>query len=321
MKKIAIIGLACVDIVASPVNEYPEMGSIFPTDSIKQFVGGNAANSSIHFCRLGVGENISLCCHLGDDPMGRFVIEELKNHGVDTQYAVMDPTVDTTVSIVYINTEVNDRYAVLCPKSAYAFRRADIPDAFIDQSDIVFVTGHMMLGQFDYECADFFKECKEKGKFTVLDVMWDLQGKWMEKIEKVLPYIDLFMPSYDECRYMTGTEDIREMIRIYREKGTRDMVIKWGKHGVVIAKYGEEPYIVAPCENVNVLDTVGAGDAFCTGTLTALAMGKPLQEAAQLGSAVSAFCIQGSGTYSGVRSLEETVAFLKDHPARIQPLA
>ena len=45
------------------------------------------------------------------------------------------------------------------------------------------------------------------------------------------------------------------------------------------------------------------------------------EPSAQLGSAVSAFCIQGSGTYSGVRSLEETVAFLKDHPARIQPLA
>ena len=51
----------------------------------------------------------------------------------------------------------------------------------------------------------------------------------MEKIEKVLPYIDLFMPSFDECRYMTGSEDIREMIRIYREKGSRDMVIKWDK--------------------------------------------------------------------------------------------
>ncbi|MBC8570883.1 carbohydrate kinase family protein [Zongyangia hominis] len=320
MKKIAVIGLACVDIVASPVNDYPEMGSIFPTDSIKQFVGGNAANSSIDFCRLGVGKDISLCCHLGDDPLGHFVIQELKNHGVDTQYAAMDPSVDTTVSIVYINTQVNDRYAVLCPSSAYAFRSADIPAQMIDESDIVFVTGHMMLGKFDYECNEFLKACQEKGKFTVLDVMWDLQGKWMEKIEKALPYIDLFMPSYDECRYMTGTEDIREMLRVFREKGSKDIVIKWGKRGVVIAKYGEEPYIITPCENVEVLDTVGAGDAFCTGTLTGLAMGKDLEEAAKLGSAVSAYCIQGAGTYSGVRSLEETVAFLKDHPTQKLPL-
>ena len=94
------------------------------------------------------------------------------------------PLWDTTVSIVYINTEVNDRYAVL-PQICLRLR-GPISRRFHRSSDIVFVTGHMMLGQFDYECADFFKEWKEKAP-TVLMLVGSA-GEMDGKIEKVLPY-------------------------------------------------------------------------------------------------------------------------------------
>ena len=144
------------------------------------------------------------------------------------------------------------------------------------------------------ELAAFFKEMKERGKMTVMDTAWDSSGRWLCRIEKALAYTDLFMPSFEEARALSGVEDPFEMADFFFDRGCGSVVIKLGKEGALLCKSREERTLVPIIEGVNVKDTTGAGDAFCAGVVSSLTYGKTLAEAVEVGSILAASVITSS---------------------------
>ena len=242
MKKILCIGSVTTDVIVTPADTIPTPGTLRYVDSVSTHVGGCASNAAIDLAKLGVP--VALACKVGEDNFGTFVRSEAAAAGVDVSGVVSDPSVSTTVSIVCISS-TGERSFLYNPGSTSAFTKADIPEALVDECDIIFVAGAMLLTSFDGKpCAEFMKECQEKGKYTVMDTAWDSEDVWMPKVQEVLPYLDLFMPSIEEAARLTGEEDPNRIADRFFAMGVKNVIVKWGKHGALVCPAGGERMVL-----------------------------------------------------------------------------
>ena len=101
LKKILCIGSVTTDVIVTPADTIPTPGTLRYVDSVSTHVGGCASNAAIDLAKLGVP--VALSCKVGDDNFGSFVRSEAAAAGVDVSGVVADPSVSTTVSIVFIS--------------------------------------------------------------------------------------------------------------------------------------------------------------------------------------------------------------------------
>ena len=132
----------------------------------------------------------------------------------------------------------------------------------------------------------------------------------MEDIGPCLPYTDLLFVNDSEAEMLTGSKDLREAARILRQAGATDVVIKVGPKGCILF-IGEEEHAV-PGYAVNAKDTTGAGDCFVGGFLAAIQRGHDYWAAAKVANAAGALNVQNVGAATGVRSWEETQAWMRN---------
>lgn len=308
MKKILCIGGVTADIMVKPVNQLPLPGTLEAVDDICMFVGGCAANTAIDLGRLGA--TTSLCCKIGNDAFGAFVLSQLRKNNVNTEPVVVEEGVGTSVSIVNVNSE-GERNFLHNPGSTAYLRPEDMEDKLLEEHDIVFIGSAMLLPRFDGKpAADFLKKAQEMGKYTVLDTVWDFEDIWFPKIREELQYLDLFMPSIEEAIKLTNKDDVDEIVDEFFALGAKNVIIKVGKQGAYICEKGKERYYAKPYFQKNPVDTNGAGDSFCAGFLCGLAKGWAYERCAMFANAVGSHCIMEKGAYNGVVHMDKIQAFM-----------
>lgn len=208
MKKILCVGSVTADIMVKPADSIPTPGTLRGVESISMHVGGCAANAAIDLAKLGVP--VRLCCRLGQDQFGDFVLQTAREAGVDTSATVQAAEPGTTISVVCIQSG-GERSFLYYPGSAGAFCIGDIPKGAADGCDIVFVAGAMILSSFDGEpCAAFLREMRGQGKFTVLDTGWDFEDVWLPKLAEALPFWTCSCPAMRRRSNSAGGQNFRK---------------------------------------------------------------------------------------------------------------
>jgi sugar/nucleoside kinase (ribokinase family) len=100
---------------------------------------------------------------------------------------------------------------------------------------------------------------------------------------------------------------------VFRTKGAKNIVIKLGKDGCYVKPEYDQGFYTPTYLDVEVIDTSGAGDAFCAGFLTGLAKGWDIRECARFANAVGTHCVMAIGTTTGIKTLEQIVSFMEKH--------
>lgn len=312
MKKICCIGSVTTDIILSPVDALPAPGMLQKIGSASTHVGGCASNAAIDLARLGAPA--LLCCKVGKDNFGDFVLRTCEEAGVDTRGVIRDGSVSTTTSAVCVNSE-GERSFLYCPGSTSALRAGEIPRGLLEECDFIFVGGAMLLTAFDgAPCGELLRDMRERGKFTAMDTACDFDGVWLPKIREALPGLDLFMPSYDEAARLSGETKLSKIADFFFDCGVGQVIVKIGSDGAYFAPSREERFLLPTYREVRPVDTTGAGDSFCAGFLCGLALGWSFEEAGRLANAVGTHCIQAVGASAGIPSLEAVLAYMKHHP-------
>ncbi len=311
MKKVLCIGSVTTDVIVSPADSVPTPGTLRAVDSVSTHVGGCAANAAIDLGRLGVPA--VLCCKLGADSFGDFVEETVRASGAGTRGIVRDPAVNTTVSIVCVQSS-GERSFLYCPGSTSAFTVADVPDALLEEADIVFIAGAMLLTAFDGAgAAQVLERARRMGKTTVMDTAWDFQDVWLPKVKAALPHLDLFMPSVEEAAKLTGETEPERIADRLLEMGPKSVVVKTGKTGALLCPAGGPRQQVPTWRSVKAVDTTGAGDAFCAGFLAGMAQGWDFTRCGVFANAVGTHCVMAIGASTGIRPIAEIEAFIREN--------
>jgi len=274
---ISIIGNVNVDVIVRHAAELPPPGREWIVEDVSMRVGGAAAITALTATRLGARPLLVGC--VGDDRFGEFVMDELESDGLDPTIHVL-PGMTTGVSIAF-EAPARDRSFLLSLGSLSAFEPSMVPDAALD-ARYVLLCGYFTLPRLRGDWArKLLDRARANGATTLLDSGWDPEG-WREptvnEVLTLLPHIDVFLPNRDEADALTGEPDPIDAARALAERSGGTVVVKLGPQGCVAIHSGSE-VVRARARPVEVIDTVGAGDAFNAGLITALASGASLEDA------------------------------------------
>ena len=317
MSDIVNVGICCVDAIGQTISDYPPPGGLRLFDKLTLTTGGNALNCSIALAKMGVP--CDMIVKVGGDTLGDFVIGEAKRYGINAAGVVRDSNIHTPYTFVCVMPDGQRSFFHTMGANG-TFCYDDINFDIIGKAKFCFVTGTMVMKTFDGEqTTRCLQRVQQLGVKTLLDTVYvDSAPRelWNANILPCLPHLDYFVPSQPEARAITGMEKPSDMARFFQDHGCRNVVIKLDKTGAFCRDAAGNETLVASYMVENVVDTTGAGDSWCAGFLAGLREGLPMAEAALLGNAVAAHCIQAPGASTGIKSLEEIRAFQKVTPQR-----
>ena len=133
-------------------------------------------------------------------------------------------------------------------------------------------------------------------------------GGGIRPLDRILPHLDIYVPSLTEAANQTGKSDPREIIETFRQCGAPGLLgIKMGAEGAILSPAAGRYVKVDPVlPRGDVVDTTGAGDAFYAGLITGLLRGMSIEDAGRLAAAAGACCVTQVGTTAGLRDYAET---------------
>ncbi|MBP6561302.1 MAG: carbohydrate kinase family protein, partial [Enterocloster sp.] len=159
------------------------------------------------------------------------------------------------------------------------------------------------------------RRAKAHGRMTVMDAAFNQRSVcncWMNMFKEVLPYTDVFFPSYEEASAITGCREIPEISSALKPMGLTYFGIKLGSKGCYVTDFSEERYIECP-KGIRAVDTTGAGDSFMAGLMAGLVSGLSFFESAGFGCSVASHSVQHMGAAGGILPYEDELYLYNHH--------
>jgi sugar/nucleoside kinase (ribokinase family) len=307
-------GIIVADILAQPIDRYPEKGRLVLFDRLELHVGGCAANVANALGKLG--RSAAVMGRVGVDAFGEHCVAEIEASHVDASGIVRTPGAPTSATFVAIASDGERAFFHIIGANAL-FSLADIDMTVVRRAKVLLVAGTFVMPALDGQpTATLLKRAKEAGLTTVLDTVYnDRVPNPLTVLGPALPYLDYFVPNLTEAELVTGARGPRPAAEVLLGRGCRCVVIKLGQEGVYCLTGAGEEFRV-PAYRVTVVDATGAGDAWVAGFLTGLLEGWPLREALLFGNAVGGQAVQTVGGTTGIPTFAAVRRFQQEAELR-----
>lgn len=296
-----VCGSCGADLLVRPVPlETPiGTGTVIKTNPVRLMTGGLACNAGIAMSRLGM--KMAMLTHVGADEWGEMIRRRMESEGVDCQGLLLHPTSGTSTTAVLIDTDGERSFAHHGGASYRLDRRTMLAhlDLFA-HSRIMLVGYYSQMPDLEGDLPEVLAAIKATGCRTAMDTGGS--GGAMQPLDRILPHLDVYVPSHDEAIHQTGQPDPREIISTFRNCGAPGILgVKLGAKGALLSPAAGE-YIEIPCATSPdpIIDTTGAGDAFLAGLLTGLLRNMSVKDAGHLGAATATCCITALGASDGI---------------------
>jgi sugar/nucleoside kinase (ribokinase family) len=311
--QVLVLGDANVDMLI-PLSERSPGTPLSRDTAVELHGGGTAANVAVALARLGV--NTSFIGTIGDDGYGRWVVDDFMREGVNTQetFLVQDAFTSMVMALIYPDGE---RDLHVWPDKGGAHTKlqpSSITAGLFESARWLHTTGLCLREETVRSAQLKAMELARKAGLTVsLDLNLRLESwKIDSSLKKVFDQaIDLsqvvFGNGYEEISPFTGENSVQAGAELLSAE-KRIVIARQGVEGALVVC--PEETFSSPAFNVEVVDTLGAGDAFNGGFITARLEGKDLREAARWGNATAALKIGNSGA-RGLPSREDLIDLLK----------
>lgn len=300
------LGILVADVVAKPIEEMPGKGKLELVDAMELHTGGCASNAGYALNKLGI--STGLMGKVGIDGFGDFIVNYMKNAGLDIRGIKRTSSSNTSATMVMVSADGERTFFHYLGANA-ELCYDDIDFNIIKEAKILHIAGAFLMPSFDGKpTAKVLEQARKFGIITSLDTAWDSKGNWMKLLEPCLQHLDIFMPSIEEARMITGKETPSEIAESLLSYGIGTVALKMGERGSYTRTRDWELYL--PIYKVNTVDATGAGDAFAAGFLAGISKGWDHRKAAKLANAVGACCVTAIGATAGIKSLQETTEFM-----------
>jgi 5-dehydro-2-deoxygluconokinase len=250
------------------VDLYPQQigVSLREVRTFAKFLGGSASNVAVAAARYG--RRSAVITRTGADPFGEFLHDALRGFGVDDRFVTSVATLPTPVTFCEIFPP--DDFPL------YFYRFPKAPDLEIYESeldldairaaDIFWITGTGLSQEPSRSATLAALRARGKSGITVFDLdyrpmFWDSRKQAREWYAEALPYATVAVGNLDEADTAVGVRKPHEAAAALHDAGVDLAVIKQGPAGVLASRRGE-PEVEVPPVPVEVVNGLGAGDAF-----------------------------------------------------------
>lgn len=298
MTRVLCVGTLLLDTIAL-VERLPGEDERVEADHIVLAGGGNASTAAVTMARLGV--DVDFAGVIGDDQLGRMVLDGLTAEGVGVAHVEVRADVETTSSVVVVNTASATRTIITRP--------ATVPTSIPDGYEWVHVD---KVGYRALRTAG-----GSSSKVSIDD------GNPVPDLDLAL--IDLYVPTAQVLLQRFGVSDPLEAAHLAIGSGARAVVATDGARGSFAVD--TEVVACAPALPVVPLSSLGAGDVFHGALLAAVVLGQELPDAirfANVTAALSCSSIDGRSGIPDRRTVEDALRELPgncgDAPATIRKI-
>jgi sugar/nucleoside kinase (ribokinase family) len=313
MVQIGCAGILVKDTFCGPLPALPRPGELMALDAITTKAGGCAANVAINLRKQNLPADLVGC--LGRDPAGEILLKELQAARVNCHHLVYTTEYPTSETVILL-VEREDRRYLHAFGANHAFTVNHIDRDWLAELDVFYLGGlFAMPGIVTDELIPLLAFCREQKVVTIVDVVLPTDFKRAAEMEKLLPYVDCFLPNDAEAAVLTGRTDPLEAICIFRTWGARGLVVTLGERGALGA-IGDETW---RCHAYpwQALDPSGAGDAFASGWITGIANGWDFPRSLIYASVLGASATGTIGTTDGVLTKVEAEQLISQQPATV----
>ena len=289
-----------------------EEGELSDVSGYSMAVAGAEFNVAVGLARLNLP--VTYLTRLGEDPFGQKIVRTLQRNGIGSEFA----NERSTGFMLKSKVSTGD------PKIFY-FRKGSAASTLskedVDRMDFsgygfVHLTGIFPALSESTKEASFYliKKAREHGLTVSFDPnlrpqLWPDTETMVQTLNEFAALSDYVLPGEAEGELLCGDRDPRKIGQFYLERGAKAVVTKMGSRGAYLMT--EQDQELVPGFSIEkVVDTVGAGDGFAAGILSALMEGKNLYEAVRRANAVGAIQVTSIGDNDGLPSRAQLAGFM-----------
>ena len=279
-------------------------------------VAGAESNVAVGLVRLGVSAR--WVSKLGQDELGAAVRAALEAEGVDLRWTASEPGAPTGL---FLKVRSGGRSTVRYYRSGSAASRLaprDVPDDAFEGVRLVHLTGITLAlsGGCRQLVVELARRARERGALVQFDPnfrpsLW--AGPWaaLEAHRPLLGLVDWYLCGVDEANALFGAGTAGELLDAMTAAGIERAVVRVGARGSLVMTPAGVAEVRPPyADEADVLDDVGAGDAFAAGFAFGLLRGWPPERCARAGHTIAVHALRGPGDWETLPHLDDVAGEL-----------
>ncbi|MEM5439833.1 sugar kinase [Paraburkholderia diazotrophica] len=299
-----------------------ETGPLAGVGQFTKRIAGADLNVAIGLSRLGF--KVGWMSRVGGDSFGQYVRDTLAKEGIDQGCVTTDQRYPTGFQLKSKNDDGSD------PAVEYFRKGSAASHLSLDDyvADYVLGARHLHLtgvapaiSASSRELAfHLAREMRNAGKTISFDpnlrpTLWPSREAMADALNELATFADWVLPGIGEGEILTGYTNADDIAQFYLDRGAKGVIVKLGAQGAYYRTAAGSGIVAAqPVENI--VDTVGAGDGFAVGVVSALLEGRALPEAVARGNRIGALAIQVIGDSEALPTRAELDALERGDPAR-----
>ncbi|MCW3994034.1 MAG: carbohydrate kinase family protein [Candidatus Bathyarchaeota archaeon] len=266
--------------------------------SFEEACGGSAANTMVGLARLGC--KVGFIGKVADDGEGKMLLEDFRGESVDTNGIITAKYGRSGTAMGFVD-ERGERALYVDPGVNDTIEFDEINKEYVFQTRFLHLTS--FVGEKSFQTQRRLVETLPKNVKVSLDIGELYARKGLKALEPIVSRTFVMMPNAKELQILTKKAGYERNAEVLLEKGVKIVGVKLGNKGCYVTD-GKESSMVEAFK-VKVVDTTGAGDAFCAGFLYGLIAGRSLHECGRLGNFVASRCIMKMGGRAGLPRLAD----------------
>lgn len=295
-------------------------GELADIELFQRRIAGADTNVAIGLARLGF--RVGWLSRVGDDSFGTYIQRTLEAEGLDCRHLQRDPEHSTGLIFKARASDGEDPHVEYVRRGSAASYLCPADAAHVDFSSLrhLHATGiPPALSPSARELsAHMLDHARQAGASISFDPnlrpsLWKSEREMCDTLNALAAKADWVLPGLAEGHRLTGLETAHDIAGFYLDQGAKAVVIKLGPEGSYYRSQAES-FTVAGFRVSEVIDTVGAGDGFAVGVVSALLDGLSPRKAVRRGNLIGAQAVQVVGDMEGLPSRERLAALEADLP-------
>lgn len=291
-RTVLVLGSFVAD-VAFRASRLPAWGETLMGSSFALGPGGKGSNQAVAAARAGV--QVKMACKLGDDTFGQLARKTWADAGID---ASLTPNCETATgaAAILIDEVRGENGIVVVPGACFTITAEEV-DAMAD----AIRAAHIFLTQLEMPVEIVERGMKIARDAGVTTILNPAPAPPAPLPNSLLALADYVVPNESEAAILTGLtvetiEQAEHAAVALQQRGARNVILTLGARGALVRTEDGDVAIVDAFNAGPVVETTGAGDAFCGGFAAALAEDLPLLNAVRFGCATAGISVTRHGT-------------------------
>ncbi|MBH8612547.1 sugar kinase [Pseudomonas mohnii] len=290
-----------------------QTGELASVNAFHKRIAGADSNVAIGLSRLGF--KVAWLSRVGADSLGRFVIDTLEKEGLDCRHVDIDPAHPTGFQLKSRTDDGSDpavEYFRRGSAASHLSLHSIVPDLL--NARHLHATGippalSETARQMSFELMSRMRDAGRSVSFdpNLRPGLWASEQLMITEINRLAALAHWVLPGLSEGRLLTGFEDPADIAAFYLDQGAEAVAIKLGPHGAYYRTHLDAGFVAGvPVETV--VDTVGAGDGFAVGMISALLENHSFAEAVKRANWIGSRAVQSRGDMEGLPTRSEMVS-------------